>query len=114
MRGVYADEKLLATVRASDGFLIPTMAGAELIHELPPPMNRVVVRDDAVEFVREGKSVFAKFVNSSDPEIRPNQEVLIVDENDELLAVGVAKLNAREMLAFEKGVAVRIRHKYGK
>jgi 7-cyano-7-deazaguanine tRNA-ribosyltransferase len=64
-----------------------------------------------VEFVREGKSVFAKFVADSDPEIRPYQEVIVVDEEDEFLGTGRALLNSKEMRSFKKGVAVKIRHK---
>ncbi|MFQ5815103.1 MAG: tRNA guanosine(15) transglycosylase TgtA [Candidatus Hydrothermarchaeaceae archaeon] len=113
MRRIYAGEKLLATIRATDGFIVPTIDGGEALLQLAPPRNRVVVSDDAVDFVREGKSVFSKFVSSCDPEIRPYQEVLVVDRNDDLLATGVAKLNAKEMRAYGRGVAVKIRHKYG-
>jgi len=113
MRRIYSSDKLITTVRASDSFLVPTIEGAELLLKLPPPRNRVVVIDDAVEFVKEGKSVFAGFVDSCDPELRPYQEVIVVDKNDELLATGTAKLNAQEMAAYQKGVAVKIRHKNG-
>ncbi len=111
MRRVYASDKLLATVRASDGFLVPTIEGADILLKLQKPRNRVVVKDEVVDFAREGKSVFSRFVSSCDPDIRPYQEVLIVDENDELLSTGTAILNAEEMLAYKRGVAVKVRHK---
>jgi 7-cyano-7-deazaguanine tRNA-ribosyltransferase len=75
------------------------------------PKNRVIVGKEASEFVKKGKSVFAKFVIGCDKEIRPYQEVIVVDEDDALLATGKAILNATEMLAFNRGVAVKIRHK---
>ncbi len=44
-----------------------------------------------------------------DEDIRANDEVIVVNEEDELLATGKAKLSAFEMLAFERGVAVEVR-----
>jgi 7-cyano-7-deazaguanine tRNA-ribosyltransferase len=68
------------------------------------------VRDeDAVSFIREGKSVFAKFVKDCDENLRPFDECLIVDEHDSLLAVGRTVLNRDEMLAFRHGMAVKTR-----
>ncbi|MBI5254009.1 MAG: tRNA guanosine(15) transglycosylase TgtA, partial [Euryarchaeota archaeon] len=62
IRRVYSGGVLLATLRAQDGFLILTPEGAKKLLRLPYPRNRVVVNKDAEEFVKEGKSVFAKFV----------------------------------------------------
>jgi 7-cyano-7-deazaguanine tRNA-ribosyltransferase len=62
-----------------------------------------------VPFVKEGKSVFAKFVKDCDPDLRPFDECLIVNENDSLLAVGRILLNRDEMLAFHQGMAVKTR-----
>ncbi len=110
IRRIYSGSVLLATLRAQDGFLILTPQGAKKLLRLPYSRNRVVVNKDAEEFVREGKSVFAKFVLDCDPEIRPYQEVVVVNEKDEFLATGTAVLNAQEMQAFKKGIAVRVRH----
>lgn len=111
IRRITSKKTLLTTLRASDGILIPTLQGAERLLKMPYPKNRVVVSDDAVEFVKEGKSVFAKFVKDCDQNIRPYQEVIVVDKGDRLLATGTAILNGGEMLAFERGVAVKIRHR---
>ena len=51
--------------------------------------------------------MFAKFVNDCDSELRPLDECLVVDEKDQLLAVGRTLLNRIEMLAFNRGVAVK-------
>jgi 7-cyano-7-deazaguanine tRNA-ribosyltransferase len=69
----------------------------------------VVVETDSGAFNRKGRSVFAKFVLEADPELRPWEEVLVVDEEDELLAVGRALMNREEMLAFSVGQAVKVR-----
>jgi 7-cyano-7-deazaguanine tRNA-ribosyltransferase len=62
-----------------------------------------------VPFIKEGKSVFAKFVVDCDPNLRPFDECLIVDEKDNLLAAGRTLLNRDEMISFEYGMAVKTR-----
>ncbi|MHC1627380.1 MAG: PUA domain-containing protein [Candidatus Nezhaarchaeales archaeon] len=101
---------LLATIRWNDGFMTLTVEGAKLLlKRFDPPKLRVVVTDEAAEFVKKGRSVFAKHVVDADPEIRSGDEVIVVDKNDNLLAVGKAVLSSLEMLAFNSGVAVKVR-----
>jgi len=69
----------------------------------------VTVEGDAVHFVKKGKSVFAKCVLDCDPEIRPFDECLVVDEKDMLIAAGRCLLNRSEMLSFNYGMAVKTR-----
>lgn len=70
----------------------------------------MVVQSDVAEFIRQGRNVFAKHVVVADPEIRPEAEVLVVNERDALLGVGKAVLTGREMTAFKTGAAVKTRH----
>jgi uncharacterized protein with predicted RNA binding PUA domain len=110
VRQILLDNNRLATVRAHDGMLTLGMAGAKKLHELIGfPGHRVVVNSDSAPFVAKGKNAFAKHVVAVDPEIRAGEEVLVVDENDNLLATGKTMLCAIEMLAFKKGMAVEIR-----
>jgi 7-cyano-7-deazaguanine tRNA-ribosyltransferase len=111
IRSIYSGSELIATLRAHDGFLTLTGEGAKKLLDLPMPANRVIVIEDAVEFIRDGKSVFAGFVADADPEMRPYQEVIVVDGRDEFLGTGRALLGGEEMKAFKKGVAVKIRHR---
>lgn len=100
----------LATVRASDGRLTLGIEGAKRVQTaLPAPKFRVVIREDVAEFLAQGKNAFAKHVIAADPEIRAGDEVLVVAENDRLLACGAAVVSGPEMLAFNYGVAVRVR-----
>jgi predicted RNA-binding protein (TIGR00451 family) len=110
-RYVYDSEgRLLATVRWNDGFLALTLEGAKLLKQyFKPPRLRVVVKSEVGDFIKRGRSVFAKHVLRVDPEIRCGDEVMVVDEKDDLLAVGRAVLSSYEMLAFNSGVAVKVR-----
>jgi len=96
-------------VIGDDGLPRPTFRGAALLHaHLPPGRLRVVVAEDAVPFVREGRSLFSKFVASCDPSLVPGQSALLVDGNDELLASGRLVLAPHEMGRLLRGVAVRV------
>ncbi|MFQ6076345.1 MAG: PUA domain-containing protein [Candidatus Bathyarchaeia archaeon] len=110
IRHVYLNGVLLATLRPKDGMFSLTIAGARRMASiLPPPRMRVVVREDVERFIVEGGNVFAKHVVGADPEIRPQEEVIVTNSKDEVLAVGRALLTGREMPAFKRGVAVRTR-----
>jgi len=100
----------LATVRASDGRLTLGIEGAKRLRTiLPAPGYRVVIREDVAEFVAQGKNAFAKHVVEADPAIRAGDDVLVVAGNDRLIACGAAVVSGTEMLAFNYGVAVRVR-----
>jgi predicted RNA-binding protein (TIGR00451 family) len=62
-----------------------------------------------VPFILNGKNVMAKHVIASDPMIMAEDEVLVVDKNDELLATGMAILAGIEMLDISYGTAVKVR-----
>ena len=110
IRHIYDKGVIVANMRASDSFLVLSKEGAKRLHNsMPYPENRVVVNEDSVPFARDGKSVFAKFVTDCDENIRSNDEVLIVSEDDELLAYGKALLCAHEMGDFNIGQAVKTR-----
>ncbi len=110
IRNIYCDGKHVLSMRASDGMFTLKLDGAKILHNsFKYPYLRVIVNNDAVDFVKEGKSVFAKFVKDCDPELRPMDECLIVDEKDNLLAVGRCIMNREEMLSFNYGMAVKIR-----
>ena len=110
IRNIYCDGNHILSMRASDGMFTLKIGGASLLHEFfKYPKLRVVVNEDAVPFVKERKSVFAKFVEDCDSALIPLDECLIVDEKDNLLAVGRCLLNKSEMLSFNYGVAVKTR-----
>lgn len=110
LRHFYLDEKIIATFRPKDGFLSLTLAGAtRLASALPPPRFRVIVREDIVKFIAEGGDVFARHVTCADSQLRAGEETLITSPNGEVVAVGRALLTGKEMMAFKRGVAVKVR-----
>jgi len=112
IRNIYRDEKHILSMRASDGMFTLKIMGAQLLHDcFKYPKLRVIVENDAIPFISEGKSVFSKFVIECDEFLRPMDECLIVSKNDDLIAVGRCLLNKFEMLSFKYGIAVKTREK---
>lgn len=106
IRGIYEGGELIAAVRASDHFIIPHETLAQRLHEkFPYPKLRVKIDDEAVEFVKEGKSVFAKFVTDIDLDLRAGDEILVVDKDDKLLRTATLVLAPKEALDYDRGVA---------
>ncbi len=90
-----------------DGIPSPTFRGAERLHELlPAGVRRVVVTEDAAPFVREGRTLFSRFVAASDPDLVPGTTALLVDRGQALLAIGRLVLAPSEMGRMHRGVAV--------
>jgi len=110
IRHIYLDNELLATLRPTDGMFSLTITGAKrLLRGVKSLRLWVKVQKDAEPFIAKGKSVFAKHVVDADDEIRPQEEVVVIGENNQVVAVGKAVLTGKEMKAFKHGVAVKVR-----
>ena len=110
IRYIYLNGELLATIRPSDGLLTLTVEGAERLMKAKCSKRMlVVVQDDVSSFIQKGRNVFAKHVVSASEEIRPGEEVIVVDSKSNILAVGKAILSGKEMKFFNRGVAVQVR-----
>jgi predicted RNA-binding protein (TIGR00451 family) len=108
---IYFRRQHLATLRSSDGLFSLSIYGAKrLLKKLGDrtPL-RATMKEGFEDFVRKGRNLFAKHVITADPEIRPQNEVIIVDRKGRLVAVGKAILSGEEMLSFKLGVAVKVR-----
>jgi len=108
VRHVYLDGVLAISLRSSDGFLVFTPAGWEMLREASLKCREVVIPPDIARFIAEGKSLFSKHVRSADREILPGDEVCIVSEG-QTVAVGKAVLPGKDMGVIRKGKAVKVR-----
>ncbi len=97
-------------MRPTDGLFSLSIEGANRIAQKAPSAKCfVTIRDDVSKFIIEGGDVFAAHVIRADSEIRAKDEVIILDSNSKVLAVGRALLSGDEMKAFKRGVAVKVR-----
>lgn len=110
VRQIMDNKERIATLKADSGWFTLSIEGAKRLHSFfPYPKLRVVVMDEVSEFIARGKSVFAKHVVDADRNIRANDEIIVVNTEDELLATGKAVLSAFEMLEMQRGMAVKVR-----
>jgi 7-cyano-7-deazaguanine tRNA-ribosyltransferase len=110
IRNIIIDGTHAFSMRARDGRLTPKIEGAKMLMEkLPGNAMRVVLEDEPAEFAAKGSNVFAKFVVDCDENIRPGDSVLVINTKGELAAVGLALMAREEMLAFKRGIAVRVK-----
>lgn len=104
-------EDILFTVVPNTGLLTPTyQGGLELLNAGIDDTYRVIMDSDVSEFVASGKSALAKFVKLASPQLKAGEEVLVLDESQNLLGTGRALISGLEMISFNRGVAVAIRH----
>jgi predicted RNA-binding protein (TIGR00451 family) len=108
-RHLYSGGELVANYRPNDALYTVTIAGARRLAALEGFRYTVRVRDDVVEYVEQGRNVFAKHVVDAGEPIRPGDEVVVVDGGGDVVAVGRSKMNRKDMLSFETGAAVRVR-----
>jgi uncharacterized protein with predicted RNA binding PUA domain len=101
----------LATLRPTDGLLSLSLKAAVFIAQnIPNAKCFVTVQNDVSKFIAVGGDVFAVHVVKVDGEVGDKDEVIAVDEEGQVLAVGRAALSSQEMKAFKTGVAVKVRH----
>jgi len=111
IRYVSLNSERLATLRPTDGLLSLSITAARRIAENADfAQCFVTVRNDVSKFVADGSDVFAAHVVKADDVIHAKDEVVVVDENGKVLAVGRALLSSSEMKAFNMGIAVKVRH----
>ncbi|MCG2874462.1 MAG: prefoldin subunit alpha [Acidilobus sp.] len=105
IRYVYtADGERLMTLRPTDFMFTISLRAGEIIRtSTRPPFMRVVVRG------YEDGDVRGEMVLLADARIRPGDEVLVVNENDELLAVGKARAPGSLMAKLKGQDVVRVR-----
>jgi len=110
IKQIHYEGELIATLNPTSGLLCLTVEGAKRLatkDEVKP--GWVKIRDEVASFVENGSDVFAKHVVDADEEIRPMEEVIVLNSSNEVIAVGKAVLSGIEMRLFTKGVAVRVR-----
>ena len=67
-------------------------------------------QNDVSQYVARGGDVFAVHVVAVDAEVGAKDEVIAIDEDRKVLAVGRSLISSSEICAFKTGVAVKTRH----
>lgn len=110
IRQIRLEGILIATLNPTSGLLNLTIEGAKrLADENKVKSGWVKIQDEVASFIENGGDVFAKHVTDADGEIRPMEEVIILNSRNEVIAVGRALLSGIEMHEFKRGVAIKVR-----
>ncbi|MFX1313610.1 MAG: PUA domain-containing protein [Promethearchaeota archaeon] len=110
VRYIYDRNILILTLRPTNGFFTLTLNSArKIIEKIQTPKLRAVVLNDISDFIKKGRNVFCKHVVEIDDDLRPLDETIVVNQNDELLAIGKLKLPVTYVKSFSSGIAIKIR-----
>ncbi|MHA1933519.1 MAG: PUA domain-containing protein [Promethearchaeota archaeon] len=110
IRYIYLKDNLILTLRPTNGFLTLSIRSARIIiTKFRAPKLRVIVLNEISEFIKKGRNVFCKHVIDIDENLRPLDEVIVVNQDDELLAIGRLKLSTISVKSFSSGIAVNVR-----
>lgn len=110
IRYIYYKNNLLLTLKPKNGFFTLSLYSAKkIIENCRTPRLRVVVLNEISEFIKKGRNVFCKHVVEIDDILRPLDEVIIVNQDDELLAVGRLKNPVPYIKACSRGIAINVR-----
>jgi len=110
IRYIFLENNLMLVLRPNNGFFTLSMYSARIIkNNFEAPKLRVIVLNEISEFIKKGRNVFCKHVIDIDENLRPLDEVIVVNQDDEILAIGRLKLPVTYVKSFSSGVAVNVR-----
>jgi uncharacterized protein with predicted RNA binding PUA domain len=111
IRYINLNGERLATLRPTDGLLSLSIKAAQtMANSIPEAKCFVTVKNDVAPYIAKGGDVFAVHVVRVDDEVGAKDEVIAVNEDRQVLAVGRTLLSATEIRAFKTGAAVKVRY----
>jgi uncharacterized protein with predicted RNA binding PUA domain len=110
MKNIFFKSVRILTFKPTVGLFNLSKEGAQLLKvSSKPPRFRVKLRNDVAEYVRQGKSAFAKHILEIDPILRIGSETIVVDEEDNFIAVGKLLIPSIMYTGRSIGAAVNVR-----
>lgn len=103
------NDELVGTLR-SDGGIALTILGASIFMDSDQfKQNCIIPIHDALPFVSEGRSLFCKHVEWFGSNINIGSEVVVIDKNDDVIAVGKSVMSQSQLRGRIGDVAVKVR-----
>ena len=112
VNNILLDGDHIFSQRLTDGGLSFTNEGAKWVHKVMEEENSmpvVVIDRDAEPFIRDGRNVMHGFVIRSVGSPKNGLPCLITNDHGDLVGHGIAQCGSKEMIAFRKGIAVKVR-----
>ena len=110
IKHVYDKGKLILNLRPTNGFFTLSLFSAKKIIEGIPPLKlRAVVMNEISDFIRIGRNVFCKHIIDIDDDLRPFDEIIVVNQENDLLAIGKLVIPVPYVRSFKTGIAIKVR-----
>ncbi len=110
IKHVYDKDKLILNLRPTNGFFTLSLFSAvKIIKSIPPLKLRAIVMNEISEFIRKGRNVFCKHVIDIDDSLRPSDEIIVVNQENEILAIGKLVIPVPYVRSFKTGIAIKVR-----
>ena len=100
----------MLNLRPTNGFFtLSLFAANKIIKNISTPRLRAVVLNDISDFIRKGRNVFCKHVLDIDDNLRPLDEIIVVNQKNNLLAIGKLAIPIPYVRSFKTGIAIKVR-----
>ena len=103
------NDHLMGTLRSDGGIALTIYGASILLKESSFKQNCIIPKKEAVPFVSEGRSLFCKHIEWFGSNINIGSEVVVVDKNDVVIAVGKSVVSQSQLKGRIGDVAVKIR-----
>lgn len=101
--------ELVGTLRSDGGIALTTVGASIFMNSIDFKQNCIIPNHDAIPFVSEGRSLFCKHVEWFGSNINIGSEVVVIDKNDDVLAVGKSVVSQSQLLGRNGDVAIKVR-----
>lgn len=113
--GNFTEEKSFPLVKIKDAYEFWKEGNEKLLREILIPVDfavadvakKIFVKDSAIQNILNGSPIYPNGITRIQKEIVAGETVAIYSNNEELVAIGIAKMDAEKMLAAKRGEAVR-------
>ena len=110
IKHVFYRNNLLLNLRPTNGFFTLSLFSAEkIIKNIPIPRLRGIVMNEISDFIKIGRNVFCKHITDIDNNLRPSDEIIVVNQEDEILAIGKLVIPVPYVRSFKTGIAIKVR-----
>ena len=101
--------QLVITLRTDGGLALTIFGATQFLGTERFRQNCIIPIEQAVPFIRQGRSLFCKHVEWCGTNVKVGSDVAIVDGVDKVVAVGRALIGFSHMKNYRKGIAVKVR-----
>jgi uncharacterized protein with predicted RNA binding PUA domain len=103
------NNELIGTLRSDGGIALTILGASILLNNRKFKQNCIIPIHDALPFVSEGRSLFCKHVEWFGSNINIGSEVVVIDKNEYVLAVGKSVVSQSQLRGRIGDVAVKVR-----